>query len=164
LVVYKEILKISLYERYHSLANDLSCVITYNRKALCEAISRAKDITVHACEQVIRDLSRSSNGALNYDPFSDNYYLFPHCFTLKDGIGGILRLHASERSGKFSALCAGPIGAALVREVAGCFSEFRNFSVHTEVKLRQYDQGLPDIDCLENHLAGLPPPPWRRRG
>lgn len=137
-----------MYERYHSKANDLSCVITYQEKELANALEQANDIPVSRCIEILRDISSSSRCTFNYFPSSKKYFLFPFSFSLKDGISAILKQYAQRNSNAFSASCAAVIGNSLVNKVAHYFDEYKNFHVFKEISLQPYSSDLPDIDCL----------------
>jgi hypothetical protein len=129
IAVYKELLFLSLYERYHSKANDLPCVITYQENEIANAIGKATGISIRCCKRILRDISSSSRCTFNYLPSSNEYYLFPFSFSLKDGIAAILKQYAQRNSAAFSANCAGVIGNSLVNKVDSYFDEFKNFHV-----------------------------------
>jgi hypothetical protein len=137
-----------LYERYHSTANDLSCVITYQESELANALEQATNIPDSRCIRILRDISSSSRCTFNYLPSSDKYLLFPFSFSLKDGISAILKQYAQRNSDAFSANCAGVIGDSLVKKVSSYFDGFKNFCVFKEIILQSYSPDLPDIDCL----------------
>lgn len=146
--IYKQLLYISLYERYYSKANNLSCVITYDEKQLINALKENTGIDVSKCEKILRDIASSSRGTFNYFYSDNTYYLFPFSFSLKDGINAILKQYAQKDSDAFSAHCAGVIGDSLVSKVSGYFDSFKNFCVFKEILLQGYSKDLPDIDCL----------------
>lgn len=146
--VYKELLFLSLYEGYHSKANDLSCVITYQENELANALEQATDIPVSRCKKILRDISSSSRCTFNYFPSSNKFFLFPFSFSLKDGISALLKQYAQKNSNAFSANCSAVIGDSLVKEVARYFDEYKNFHVFKEILLQPYSSDLPDIDCL----------------
>lgn len=148
ITVYKQLLYLSLYERYYSKANNLSCVITYEEKELIGALKENTGIDVNKCEKILQDIASSSRGTFNYFYSDNTYYLFPFSFSLKDGISAILKQYAQKDSDAFSAHCAGAIGDSLVSKVSGYFGSFKNFHVFKEILLQGYNTDLPDIDCL----------------
>lgn len=146
--VYKELLFLSLYERYHSKANDLSCVITYQENELANALEQATEISAISCKGILRDISSSSRCTFIYLSSSNKYFLFPFSFSLKDGISALLKQYAQKNSNLFSANYASVIGDSLVKKVASYFDEYKNFHVFKEISLQSYSSDLPDIDCL----------------
>lgn len=146
--VYKELLFLSLYERYHSTANDLSCVITYQESELANALEQATEIPISRCRKILRDISSASRCTFNYFPSSNKYFLFPFSFSLKDGVSALLKQYAQKNSNAFSANCATVIGDSLVKKVASYFDGYKNFHVFKEILLQPYSSELPDIDCL----------------
>ncbi|ENU29281.1 hypothetical protein F991_02843 [Acinetobacter sp. CIP-A165] len=146
--IYKELLFLSLYERYHSKANDLSCVITYQENELANTLEQATEISAISCKRILRDISSSSRCTFIYLSSDNKYFLFPFSFSLKDGVSALLKQYAQKNSNLFSANCASVIGNSLVKNVASYFDEYKNFHVFKDISLQLYGSDLPDIDCL----------------
>jgi hypothetical protein len=98
--------------------------------------------------RILRDIATSSRGTFIYLPSENKYYLLPFSFSLKDGIGAILKLFALRNSDKFSAECGIAIGKSLVEKIASYFSKFSNFRVLKDIPLTRFSTNLPDIDLI----------------
>lgn len=148
LKVYKELLFLSLYERRYALANKIPAVIHYTLQEIRDGISHNSGVIPAACELALKYIAASSRESLIWDESEGTYHLLPNTFSLRDGLGAALRMHATKHSKRFLADFAGQIGSALVKRIEKNFLTHRNFRTKTEVNLQSFNKDLPDIDCL----------------
>lgn len=146
--IYRCLLYISLYERYYSAANKISSVIIYNEALLVQQLSDETNINNKVTEKILSDISSSSRNTFIYLSQNNEYLLFSFSFSLKDGIGGILKQFAQKNSDDFSTHCGLIIGDSLVKKISSYFSDYRNFKILNDVLLKKFDTSLPDIDVL----------------
>ncbi|MAB50250.1 hypothetical protein [Marinobacter sp.] len=146
--VYNELLEHSIYQRYYSLANNLSSVITYSEDELVNATESAFGIGKSLCRKILIDIAASSRSSFIWVPSKKKFLLFPFSFSLKDGLSGILKKFAKDHPNKFSSSVAVAIGNSLVERLSDYFKPFSNFRCLTEINLQKYSSDLPDIDLL----------------
>nr|WP_314492120.1 hypothetical protein [uncultured Chryseobacterium sp.] len=144
--VYKVLLFISLYERYFSSANKISCVISYQEADITNQISEEVGISQITVQKILRDISSSSQGTFIRNTETNKYYLLPWSFSLKDSLGAVLKQFAKKDSNAFSAECGIIIGDSLVNKIASYFEGFRNFRILKDINLQTFGKHLPDID------------------
>ncbi len=146
--VYTELLKLALYRRYYSYANNLSSVIIFECQELSRAVSETLKLEEEKCLCILMDISHSSRGTLNYIKQDNIFIMYLTCFSLFDGITNILKYHAFNNPNRFLTNFSGPIGESLVNDIEKAFIKYENFRCIKDKKLNKYSQLLPDIDLL----------------
>lgn len=148
IAVYRFVLGSSLYERAYSMANDLSCVISYSNDELVGPIFDQTGIDKSKSLKILHDIATCSEGALNHLQNENKFLLFPFTFSLRDGISDMLKQFARSDHEGFSSRCANVIGNTLLTEIENSFLQYKNFRIAREVDLQDFGRELPDIDLL----------------
>lgn len=146
--VYTELLELALYRRYFSYANNLPSVIIYDSQELSGAMSNALKMDEKIILSILKDISYSSRGTLNYIIQDKIFVMYLTCFSLFDGITNMLKYYAVKNPKGYSSKFADIIGEALVNDIESAFLKYENFRCIKDKKLNKYSQKLPDIDLL----------------
>jgi hypothetical protein len=156
--VYRLLLVKAIYHRYHAQVNGSRGAIFMDLDGLAREIADSReDIREAAARAAVLSMSygpadrdagfQALYFSLYHLPDRNEIVMLPHHFALWEGYVNLLRLIAMRDPALFNRVFAQPLGTSLTRRMAEVF-ESVGFSCLTDIKLANFDAGLPDVDLL----------------
>jgi hypothetical protein len=155
--VFKVLLVLALFHRYHGNARHLHGPVYFDRTELLDNLVIAAELPQRKCERIVSDLAygtRALKAGIQPMYFSlyelqqgSSLVMMPNDFAMWEGFIDILRITATRSPETYLREVSDVLSKKFVETIAAMFLA-QGFQAASDVKLSNFDSSLPDIDLL----------------